>query len=85
MPAKPSSCTRASGQRAAGSWGSPGVRASREITIESHGINVEGVWLRHADMEKLAYDDGFDSFEQLLAFFEKEHHRLPFRGLLIMW
>jgi hypothetical protein len=36
-------------------------------------------------MEKLAYDDGFDSFEQLLAFFEKEHHRLPFRGLLIMW
>ena len=53
-----------------------------EIIIESHGINVAGEWLW--DKEALARADGFDSFEQLLAFFEKEHG-LPFWGLLIKW
>lgn len=60
-------------------------KSIEEITIESHGINVAGFWLSHADVENLAFDDGFDSFEQMLAFFEKEHSGLPFWGLLIKW
>jgi hypothetical protein len=59
-------------------------KSVEEITIESHGINVAGTWLRRADVENLAYDDGFDSFEQMLAFFEKEHG-LPCWGLLTKW
>lgn len=59
-------------------------KSSQEICIKSHGINVAGEWLRHADVEVLARNDGFDSFEQLLAFFEKEHG-LPFWGLIIKW
>lgn len=59
-------------------------KSVEEITIESHGINVAGAWLHHADAENLSFDDGFDSFEQLVAFFEKEHS-LPFWGLLIKW
>lgn len=64
--------------------GEPLCKSVEEITIESHGINVAGSWLDHADVEELARKDGFDSFEQLLAFFEKEHG-LPFDGLLIKW
>lgn len=60
-------------------------KSVEEITIESHGINVAGEWLRHADVEEVARQDGFDSFEQMLAFFEKEHHGLPVWGLLIKW
>lgn len=59
-------------------------KSVEEITIESHEINVAGAWLPHAPVEELAIRDGFDSFEQILAFFEKEHG-LPFWGLLIEW
>jgi hypothetical protein len=59
-------------------------KSVEEITIEANGINVAGTWLHHAEVENLAFDDGFDSFEQLLAFFETEHG-LPFWGLLTKW
>ncbi|MEN6421302.1 MAG: hypothetical protein ABFD76_05085 [Smithella sp.] len=44
-----------------------------------------GKWLLESQREKLAIDDGFNSFHEMILFFQKEHHELPFNGLLYKW
>ena len=35
-------------------------------------------------LDKFAEDDGFDNWQQLIEYFEK-NYRLPFEGILIQW
>lgn len=69
----------------------------RTVAIDHTGIKLDGrtLWTGDTpayhgapDAERYEGDfcraDGFDSFTDLSAFFEK-HHGLPFNGLLIEW
>lgn len=55
-----------------------------EISIDMHGINLSGRWLLVAERQEMARADGFDCFQCMLDFFEREHG-FPFDGLLIRW
>jgi hypothetical protein len=55
-----------------------------QITIDWHGINIDGGWLLNADKQDLAVADGFNDFYEMKEFFRKEHG-LPFEGLLYKW
>lgn len=69
----------------------------REVEISHMEIKIEGRPLWHGDapayqggVDPEHYEgdfvraDGFDSFSDMVAFFE-ENHGLPFKGLLIEW
>jgi len=55
-----------------------------QITIDEHGINLNGKWLCIYDQAVTACADGFCSSYDLKAFLRKEHG-LPFEGLLYRW
>lgn len=72
------------------------VTCTRVTPVEIHyeGIKLDGHWLyagwapRDADPEAYDYDfaraDGFESFGDMVEFFEKQYG-LPFKGQLIEW
>lgn len=55
-----------------------------QITIDWHGVNINGAWLSKNDENTLARSDGFGAAYQMISFFNKEHG-LPFEGLLYKW
>jgi hypothetical protein len=56
-----------------------------EIVIDTYkGINLYGEWVGSYQMMDIVRADGFTSWADFRAFFEKEHG-LPFWGLLIEW
>lgn len=55
-----------------------------QITIDDHGINIDGIWLSLQERDKISQEDGFDDFSELIQWFRKEHG-LPFEGLLYKW
>jgi hypothetical protein len=48
------------------------------------GIVVAGIELTRAAAEQLAIDDGFETIEAFVAFFDKTHG-LPFEGVIVRW
>ncbi|MDP2645459.1 MAG: hypothetical protein Q8P24_11000 [Desulfobacterales bacterium] len=62
-----------------------------EIVITNAGINLSGVWLNNQQMMSIVRADGFTSWVDFRAFFEKTHHFMAigdidgFWGLLIKW
>ncbi|PKN71219.1 MAG: hypothetical protein CVU54_02010 [Deltaproteobacteria bacterium HGW-Deltaproteobacteria-12] len=56
----------------------------QQITIDRHGINIDGVWLLRQEEVQLAIADGFEGIYEMKCFFNKEHG-LPFEGLLYKW
>jgi len=61
-------------------------RRVERLRIAAGGARVErgGERLDRAQLRRLARADGFDSPEELVAFFERRHG-LPFDGYLIRW
>jgi len=60
-----------------------------EILITKYGDvltlwNFRYQWLIRREREELAWDDGFESFAELLDFLCKKHG-LPFKGQVIRW
>lgn len=45
-------------------------------------VLVDDVYLLQSQLEQLAKDDGFDSVDEFIYFFES---RLPFEGVIIQW
>jgi hypothetical protein len=45
-------------------------------------VTIDGVPLDYSEREQLAEHDGFDNWDQMLAFWEG---RLPFKGQIIHW
>ena len=56
----------------------------QQITIDDHGVNIDGGWLSPMERQDFAVADGFEDFYELKCFFNKEHG-LPFEGLLYKW
>ena len=59
-------------------------RLVQQVTIDEHGINIDGRWLSPAERDVFSRADGFEDFYELKCFFHKEHG-LPFEGLLFRW
>ena len=56
---------------------------SIEINAETTGmVTLGGVPLTYDERERLAEADGFENWDQMLAFWEG---RLPFKGNIIHW
>jgi hypothetical protein len=63
------------------------TRCTRVQAIEidastSAMVRIDGVLLDASEREELAQHDGFDNWDQMLAFWEG---RLPFKGQMIHW
>ncbi len=56
--------------------------APGETELDHYRVALEGVGLELDECEALAYADGFDSFMDMMKFWEG---RLPFNGDLIRW
>ena len=59
-------------------------KSVQQITIDEHGINIDGKWLLPGAANFFAVADGFEDFYELKCFFNREHG-LPFEGLLYKW
>lgn len=56
-----------------------------EIEINQKGkVIIEGLTLSEDQKNHLAVDDGFNTAEEMVTWFEKTHG-LPFNGQLILW
>ena len=55
------------------------------ITVEETGITIDGKSVYPGDLERIAQDDGFKNWPEMLAWF-RDTHGLPFSGGdLIHW
>ena len=54
------------------------------IEIDWVNAGLDGLGLTDEECDKLAIDDGFDSYQQMVEWFDKTHGT-PFRGVLIQW
>jgi hypothetical protein len=56
-----------------------------QITIDNHGINLDGEWLKPFEMNVMMVNDGFSNWNDFLNFFRTKHGPLSFEGLLYKW
>jgi hypothetical protein len=59
-------------------------KSVEQITIDEHGINVNGDWLTDRKRVNCAVADGFENFGDMKELFRKDYG-LPFEGLLYKW
>jgi len=55
-----------------------------DVVIDRDGVRFDGMMLHPLSAERLAVDDGFDTLEEMMDFFERVHG-LPFEGEVIFW
>lgn len=58
--------------------------SSSPIVIDTDHLEIDGIELHGFSKMRVAFKDGFDTYDDFIAFFEK-HHGLPFHGYLIKW
>lgn len=58
--------------------------SSNPIIIDIDHLEIDGIELHSFSKMKIAFKDGFDTYDDFIAFFQK-HHGLPFHGYLIKW
>lgn len=60
------------------------IEIGRNGCGEPYAVLVHDQFLAHKDIDLFARDDGFQSGEEMVSFFEEEYG-LPFKGFLHVW